>query len=634
MPRDRNAKGNDFAAQLRAQLSDLSIKPDSVLSSVFESEPVSLDVFIKDKSYLGLTSGLSPIQYDAVRHIERVYYDGWEADDDGVWRYDAERDLYSMMGAEFDPYWAEPCRMINFATIEWGKSGGKDLVSRYSCLRIAYLLMCLKSPQDYFSMPKTDSIHMLNVATTASQATRAYFKPMREAVKTGWFADKCQPGINAIEFSKNIEAISGNSETESQEGLNLMLGVADEVDGFKSREIARAAGRKESINTVEGILDMMESSGQSRFRTFKNVRISYPRFVGSPIMRLMAQGEKSIKQNPRSRHYTSGPYATWEVNPIRKKSDFLQAYEDNPDLARAKYECKPSKAINPYFSNVVALEWVFDEDASPGIELTGYEKKGRDWIPCYKFSPDFKPIAGARYAIHADLAINGDRAGVAMSHIVRYQDKEVVKKDNDGDEVESYTVSRPQFKVDFAIAYESNVKEHREIQLRWARDLAIELRRRGFNVARVTFDKFQSVDSIQQLNSMGIESMQVSADRTEVVWQTFREIVYEERVSIPGNKLLLDELQGLNLLPGGRIDHPATGSKDLADAVACSVLGAMTIGGQESSDGLASTLAPAKFFVGGATELPEGFAQSYKNEGLGALMPNSADFFSDTSWRY
>ena len=46
----------------------------------------------------------------------------------------------------------------------------------------------------------------------------------------------------------------------------------------------------------------------------------------------------------------------------------------------------------------------------------------------------------------------------------------------------------------------------REIQIRWARQLCFELIRRGFNIRLMTFDTFQSTDSMQILEAEGIET--------------------------------------------------------------------------------------------------------------------------------
>src|ERR1700756_706045 len=104
------------------------------LESRFEEIPVSLDVFIQDRKYLGI-KGFRPsdIQADLIHHVERIYYP----------------DIYPQL-AEHDKYWAQPIRQTNFHVAQWGKGSGKDSSIRFAFLRVAYLFMCLKEPQIYY----------------------------------------------------------------------------------------------------------------------------------------------------------------------------------------------------------------------------------------------------------------------------------------------------------------------------------------------------------------------------------------------------------------------------------------------------------------------------------------------------
>jgi hypothetical protein len=60
-------------------LSDLLVgalddNPKSDLEDIFAEEPVSLEVFVRDKKFMGAGDAwsLSPVQYDAVRYAERI----------------------------------------------------------------------------------------------------------------------------------------------------------------------------------------------------------------------------------------------------------------------------------------------------------------------------------------------------------------------------------------------------------------------------------------------------------------------------------------------------------------------------------------------------------------------------------
>jgi hypothetical protein len=592
----------------------LEDNPKSDLDDIFAEEPVPLDVFVREKKYMG-SPPLSPVQFECVRHAERIYYP----------------ELYPLMGEHIDPYWAEPLRMVNFINLQWGKGSGKGHVCRTISLRVAYLLLCLRSPQDYFGMPGQDSIHLLNVAMNAQQAQRAFFDPVEKLVRTSpWFRDKASPTRGAIVYDKNVEAISGHSEAESQEGLNLLLGVADEIDGFKSVEEVRgnSTGRI-PVNTVEGILDMMRTSSSTRFPvTFKNVRISYPRYLGSAIQRLTAQSrEDNEKYKDKSRHYVSGPLPTWVVNPNFKRFELVKVegtdelvpeiyredYEEDATMAKAKYECKPSKASNPYFRNEFLVRSSFKPADRQPVEVS-YYKDGDTWEVDYDFAPDFFPVKGAQYCMHGDLAITGDRAGIAMAHVVRKEEFESDVTLENGD-ITTIREMRPIVKLDFVISYSANKGENppREIQVRWARELAYQLKKRGFRIKRFTFDGFESRDSMQILEKSGIESKKVSTDRSNEPWRNLMDVMYDGRLIAVHRELLVDEILGLTLLPNGKVDHPRMGSKDEADAAACAIFGAVEQGGRESGDGEKAFYQPAQFFMGPRVDLPVGMNHGMMN---------------------
>jgi hypothetical protein len=472
-------------------------------------------------------------------------------------------------------------------------------------MRVAYLLMCLISPQDYYGIPEQDTIHLLNVASSSGQAQQAFFAPIVRAVKRGWFEHRCDPHINSITFDKNIESISGHSDAETQEGLNLMLGIADEVDAFKSKSeliIRRTRSQREPTKSVEGILDMLKTSGSTRFpEVFKNVRISYPRYLGSMIQQLTSSAKLDIRRKgERSRHYVSGPLATWEVNPrVRSKDVFADDYLDDPVTARARYECRPSRAINPYFRNHMAIDACFVDVPAP--ITVAYRRDGEAWVPEYQFDAGFRPILGAVYAIHADLAISGDKAGIAMAHIVRYDEFQKILAGPEGEDV-PFLERRPTVKVDFVLAYEADIAANppREIQIRWARQLAFELVQKGFVIRLVSYDGFQSADSIQILNGRGINSKKVSTDLDAEPYRNARDLMYEGRITIPKNPLLREELLSLTKLPNGKIDHPSNSSKDCADAFVCAAQGAIEVGGQEDTEGREAHYGNATFEVGEA----------------------------------
>jgi len=581
-----------MANPLSAWLNEPEPQKGSSLSEIFAEEPVDLRTFIRDKRFLGQTNvELSEEQSKAIQVIERVYYP----------------ELYPQMAEEFDfgHYWGQDVPSANLITLQWGKGSGKDAICRWASLRVAYLLLCLKSPQLYFDMPETDSIHLLNIAANAPQANRAFFKPMTTAVKTGWFKGKAVIRQGEIEYDKNIFAVSGHSDAEGQEGLNIMLGVADEIDAFKAKDEMVGTGKRmrEASTSAESILDMLKTSASTRFpKTYKRVAISYPRYLGSTIQQLTAQARASNeKYGEKSIHYVSGPFATWEINPrVSGKEDFAEDYEEDPIGSAAKYECKPHRAIDPFFKNMSIFREAVDQETQPitvEYKVAEYYSKHthrttRGWEPVFRFAPDFQPIQGARYALHGDLALKGDRAGVAMSHIEKWEEYTDTVFAEDGSQYHKTHV-RPTIRNDFVFGFEADATARdtdgtpmpREIQIRWVRMLAYELIKRGFFIGYFTFDSFQSADTIQIFTTEGIESDKVSTDRDPSLWSSLKDIASEGRLKFAFDQLLMNELEALSKLDNGKIDHPPNGSKDLADAFCCSVAGALVTGGEEDPEG-------------------------------------------------
>jgi len=582
----------DLSAETRRVSLDNEIgySPRPPAEELFEFEPVPLDVFIKDQAYLSADWMLSPIQYNLVRVIERVYL----------------QDTFNQMADWFGGYWAVPILMKNLITAEWGKGGGKDSAVRVAAMRVAYLLMCLRSPQRYFGLPEDDSIHILNIAANSGQANLAFFEPLTRMVKRGWFKDRAEPVRGMINYDKHISAISGHSDAETQEGLNIILGIADEIDAFpaKGEMVGQGKRAREASTSAESILNMLKTSASSRFPSnYKRVAISYPRYLGSTIQVLLKEAQDDIAEvgDANSIYYASGPYATWEVNPrITGREDFDSDYRKDPEEAAAKYECRPFRATDTYFRNPVIFRQAMQGDVQPIqvdyqiVELTSETTHAvvRGWEPVFTFAPDFVAVAGARYAMHGDLAIKGDRAGIAMSHVTHWEERTEVAKDETGFE-ETHASSVPVLRNDFTIAFEADISAiddatglvlPREIQIRWARKLCFELIKRGFWIGSYTFDGFQSTDSIQILASHGIKSGLVSTDRDASIWKTLKDVASEARLSMPFSQRLLTELAGLGRF-NGKVDHMVGGSKDEADAFACSIVGAISLGGEEDVSG-------------------------------------------------
>jgi len=100
------------------------------------------------------------------------------------------------------------------------------------------------------------------------------------------------------------------------------------------------------------------------------------------------------------------------------------------------------------------------------------------------------------------------------------------------------------------------------------------LRRQGFDLGMVSFDRWQSFDIQNELNAVGIRTETVSVAKKH--YEDMAMLIYEDRVALPAIELLFDELTQLKIMKNNRVDHPRKSSKDLADAVCGSIFGAIS----------------------------------------------------------
>lgn len=512
---------------------------------IFDEEPVPLSVFVKDKKYLALPA-LSPVQQQFVEMGTTVY----------------KPETFVGLKWFIERYVIE-------LVAQWGKGGGKDHSCRLISARAAYLLLCLKNPQAYFGMSPDSSIDIINVAYNATQANNVYFVPFRRLINhSPWFSDKFDDRVGFIAFAKNLNAISGHSDQEGLEGYNLIIAVLDEISAFKtSMELRNRRSVRQASHSAEGIYEAMRSSVQSRFPGLgKTIMLSYPRYRGDFIQQKYDEGVNDP-------HAFVSFARTWEANPTRRKEEFAIEYRKNPEKARAKYECDPPRSIDTYFRQPKKIDEAFDVERFAMVEVL--DENGE---PTVKFDHEKHPVDHdntllpwfvckdkmPRY-IHVDAALSNDRAGLAMVHLSGWDvrlDSETMK-----------TIRLPIIAVDLMTYWTAPYGG--EIDLAGIRKLILDLRRNMFPIVSVTYDGYQSADSIQILTNLGIESGRLSVDKDTAAYDTLKDLIYDDRLKAYYCWLVTEELKNLSIVVGQKVDHPDYGSKDVSDALAGAVQGAV-----------------------------------------------------------
>jgi hypothetical protein len=534
----------------------------------FEEKPVDVKTFVESLDYLGQPP-LSAIQYEIVEAMSQIY---------------RKEDLQNLMGTDkgarhFDKY------TKNEIILQLGKGSGKDHTSTVACAYVVYKLLCLKDPARYFGKPGGDAIDIINIAINAEQAKNVFFKGFKNKIeKSPWFAGKYDPKVNSIGFDKSITVYSGHSERESHEGLNLFMAVLDEISGFAT-EVGTG---NDQGKTADNIYKAFRGTVDSRFPDLgKVVLLSFPRYQGDFISKRYEDVimEKDVLERRHKfvineelplgpdnefeivweeDHIKSYKYPrmfalkrpTWEVNPTRKIEDFKISFLTDPGDAMMRFLCTPTFSSDAFFKQKDKLEKC--------MTLRNPLDNHR------RFDPSFKPDPDKVYYVHADLAQKHDKCAVAIAHVERWVNIQVIK---------DYEQVAPIVIVDAVAWWEPKVEG--PVNLSEVKQWIQNLRREGFNISMVTFDRWQSFDIQQELKAVGMRTDTVSVAKKH--YEDLAMMIYEERLAMPMIPLLLEELSELKIMKGNRVDHPRKKSKDLADAVCGAVFGAISHTNRDSN---------------------------------------------------
>ena len=542
-------------------MTDFSAFLEALEEDAFEEKPVDIEEFVTD--YLGLPP-LSEYQYTMIKASTQIY---------------KKETLIKLYGEEEGKKrWGQTCNEVIF---QLGKGSGKDYTSTIACAYVVYLLLCLKDPARYYGKPPGDSIDIINVAVNAVQAQQVFFKGFKNRItRCRWFDGKYNEKVGSVEFIKSITVHSGHSQRESWEGYNLLFAVLDEISGF---DLDSTSGN-EQAKTASAIYKMFRGSVDSRFPQFgKLVLLSFPRFKNDYIQQryneVVAQKEIVLRKHKfkvdvdlpdgtegnefeiewEEDHIIN--YAvprvfalkrpTWEINPTIKIEDLAMNFYSDPVDALSRFACMPPDAVDAFFKSREKIEKAFN---NLNLALDP-DNRFRDW---------FQPDDDKMYYVHVDLAQKHDHCAVTMAHVDSWVTMKMAG---------AMTDAAPKVVVD-SIRYWTPTSD-KSVDFTEVKDYIISLKQRGFNVRRVTFDRWNSFDMMEQLKAQGINCEILSVAKKH--YEDMALVIMEERLSGPFIPLLIDELLQLRIVKRDKVDHPRKGSKDLADATCGAIYNAISL---------------------------------------------------------
>lgn len=475
-------------------------------------------------------------------------------------------------------------------TLAWGKGSGKDFLVSVVVAYAIYVFLCLRDPHRYFHQAYEENFDVVNIASNAKQAKDIFFNKLASRLKRPCFQSRMPEGVR-IQYNAdqiifphvNLRLHSKHAENESWEGLNLLFWVMDEASAFRT---------KSGGDNAKACYDTLYSSADTRFPSFRwiGLIISFPRKQVNDftLVKYYEAREEMQQAEAEGRHPSMwcDRAATWEVNPqfdpghpfykaigfevledlnVRVPEPYVKQFRRDPIDARTKFMAEPPPQEDGFFDIPDKLHQCVNRSlptavSSPttitrSVMVNGEEQE----LPYVQLDIASLPpyIEGATYYLHGDPGLKSDAFALALGHSFPEVTWLVDDEGND------YGAKR--VVIDFVLTWEPQPKV--PVNLKQV-DEVIATLCKAYRVAKVTFDRWNSANSIQTLLDMGIfaEDMSFSGAQQLAMYRNLKMLVYNGLLTLPDDQDTLNELLFLRL-KGQRIEHDAYG-KDRADAVA------------------------------------------------------------------
>ena len=558
---------------------------DQLLLEDYEEVPVDIETFVDDNYYLG-----------------NAWHDG-----------QGKSKLY--------PYWRKELKKIfpnNFDTnvnnviLSGSRGRGKTEIAVLIAAYLLHRILCLKNPIEYFHLKSTEKIVFafmnIKLALAEEIATTKFQNTLKQSP---WFLSKgtlegrtkkvWTPHKYINENGEEQEAIDIKigSQADDVIGLPIYFAFFDEISFIKNQDIQKQKEKaNDMIDTAIGGMKtrfvhkgknptlLCLASSKRSDKSFleehmkkklisekENVYVSdgsvwdvKPEGTYSDEKFKVALGNKFLQSmiipdGEDERIYIAKGYKIIEV-PVDFKADFI----DDIDRALCDFAGISSSSITKYINGAAVNELINPNIKNPFqseiLEIGNGPDDDRQYYNFFDLSKIDPALKSKPLFIHLDMSISGDKTGIVGVFIKG-------KKPS----VDALDQSKDLF---FSIAFSTAIKapKGRQISFEKNRNFIYWLKEQGFNIKGITSDTFQSYDTGQTLKAKGYPYDVLSVDRVDPAdhickpYQYLKSVIYEKRLELHENKLLVTELIDLERnMDSGKVDHPDDGSKDTADAL-------------------------------------------------------------------
>lgn len=550
--------------------------------SHLERQPVSIEEFLDSKEFLGATD--LTIWPEVRKALIEINCNWWKGVAGGAY------DEALMMGAT---------------------GTAKSTISMVSLMYTAYLLSCLKNPQAIYGLPKQTSIVIALMGAKPHVVNKVVYAPMRKFIEAMPYFQKHMKPSKLIDSEmyfeeKNVRIVRAGGDEDQILGEAVIAGMIDEINFMavvlRSKKAEVSTGRAGLYDQAEQVHHRMTNRKKGRFQrppTHPMIGIVFPssstRYKGDFTDKRKALVEKTGLKSvyvynrrqyevvPQDR-FTGETFRLVIGNDIHHDTRVLKDGETVPAGAwvenipieyKADFESKPydtlrdvlgisNNALSPFIKSRHKVYECVEAGKEAGLESfleRDHVILAEHGMPRVKDGTWCMNPTRPRY-VHIDLSRNEDRCGIAM---IRYDGMMRVGRGNGAEEILPKAVVEMACTITPDVNHEIDIAEVRS----WVNQLKTH---HGFPIKGVSYDGFDSRESIQAWRKTGVKASMISVDRTPLPYKQFRDAMYDGRILLPDDEVLLGEITELEIDEDanggiGKVDHPVVGAKDVADAV-------------------------------------------------------------------
>jgi hypothetical protein len=471
-----------------------------------------------------------------------------------------------------------------------------------------YFINCFEWPQELFKLTKPTEIVFMFMSIKPSTAEKVLYKPFYQYFMNMPYTRKWvnynKDIKSEIQLEQNVTVRSGSANVNSLIAHAIISAIIDEINFFAYVEKSKQTPDGSTFDQADIVHRTTLNRRKSRFVSHGimpgticiSAQTKYKNdFTDRRIAQALENHEKGVVVCKKKR------YEIWPEDKFSKETfkilvgtdeyptriiddenytlpknalieevpqTFYDDFKRDPEFALREIVGIATNAITPFFAQ---RHKVFEATAAwtergfkpwstqSNYKLNEHGRLNEKGMP--RIIEENLPTDGKARYVHVDLSKSHDKCGISITHIDSYQ--QVGKE------------TLPYYVVDWSLTLEPdsiNQVDLSEVR-RWVMDLRNKYK---INVVKVSYDGYQSLESMQMLRKAGMLNQLISVDKTTEPYMVLRDAIYTNRIALPDNDNLRLELVSLefnaNANAGkGKVDHTAYSEKDASDSVCGSV---------------------------------------------------------------